>query len=172
MEEYSESAPAQEPYSLPSDKADILEKIRPEIIVETLRNKLMGRRENLQTGAWEDVDALKDNAISELGAWELTNLILSVANPNTSISKLKDQEIRKRAYSIMCTALRMCLANWRKYNITNRAQITYVADIIFSVAFITMKQADAEGIRKMIMGVRSETYHHDDNNNKRGLFRR
>ncbi len=170
-QEYQEVAPAM-PYRMPSDKADILEKIKPDTIVETIRNKLMGRRENPQTGLWEDVKDLKDNAITELGAWELTNLILSVANPNVSISKLKDQEIRKRAYSIMCTAIRMCLANWEGYGITNRAQITYIADIIFSISFITMKQADAEGIRKMIIGIRSESYHHSEaDGNKRGMFR-
>jgi len=170
--EYQEVAPAMQ-YQMPSDKADLLEKIKPDLIIEVIRNKLMGRRENPQTGTWEDVPNLKDNAITELGAWEITNLILAVANPNVSISKLKDQEIRKRAYSIMCTAIRMCLANWRGYGITNRAQITYIADIVFSIVFITMKQADAEGVRKMIIGIRSESYHHSDaEDKKRGLFRR
>jgi len=171
-QEYQEVAPATQ-YQMPSDKADLLEKIKPELIVEVIRNKLMGRRENPQTGLWEDVPSLKDNAITELGAWEITNLILSVVNPNVSISKLKDQEIRKRAYSIMCTAIRMCLANWRGYGITNRAQISYIGDIVFSIIFITMKQADAEGVRKMIIGIRSESYHHSDGDDKkRGLFRR
>lgn len=146
------------PYNLSSNKADILDKIRPEEIVEIMRNRLMGKELNKKL-EWETNENLKDNAISELGAWDLSNLVLSVANPNVSISRLNDKEIRRRAYNIMKAAIKMILANWKKYKITNSAQIIFAAEIVFSMAFITMKQCEGEGIRKMVIGTRAETHH-------------
>jgi len=168
----SYAAPAL-PYQV-SDKADILDKIRPEEIVEIIRNRLMGKELNKKM-EWVTNDRLKDNAISELGAWDLSSLMLSVANPNVSISKLKDKEIRRRAYNIMKTAIKMMLVNWKSYKITNTAQITFIAEIVFSMAFITMKQCEGEGIRKMIMGTRQEAHHVTEYGlaeKRKGLFRR
>lgn len=161
------------PYPQRSDKADMLDKIRPEEIVEVMRNRLMGKILNPTKMTWETDDKLKDNAISEIGAWDLSNLILSVANPNVSISKLNDKEIRRRAFNIMRTAVKMMIANWIGYKITNTAQIGFVAEIVFSMAFITMKQCENEGVRKMIMGTRSEMHQVADYSmdRKKKLFR-
>ena len=167
------------PYTAPalpyqqSNKADILDKIKPEQIVEIIRNRLMGKIMNKEM-QWETRDELKDNAISELGAWDLSNLILSVVNANVSISKLNDKEIRRRAYSIMKTAIKMILANWKEYKITNTGQITFVAEVMFSMAFITMKQCEGEGIRKMVMGTRQEMHQVAEYGveKKKGWFRR
>jgi hypothetical protein len=139
-----------------NDKASIIEKINPDEIVELIRMRLMGRMRNERTGIWETVEALKNNAISELGAWEITNLILSISNANTSLSKLKDMEIRKRSYSVMVKAIKMMVANFREYHITNTAQLGYISEIVFSITFITLKMADNEGIRKMITSMYSE----------------
>ena len=92
QQSFSPLAPAL-PYPQASNKADMLDKIRPEEIVEVIRNRLMGKVLNPSTMRWETNDMLKDNAISEIGAWDISNLILSVANPNVSISKLDDKEI-------------------------------------------------------------------------------
>ena len=173
MQDYEMEAPVM-PYSVDNlSKADLLDKINPNEVVEELKNKLMGREFDRKTQTWVLNPFLKKNAVSELCANEMSNLILSVSNKNVSISKLNDKEIRLRAYSIMKTAVKMMLANWISYDITNSSQINYVADILFSIAFITMKQADAEGIRKMIVGTRSEI-HHDTSYSepKKGLFGR
>ena len=163
------------PYPMSSDKADMLDKIRPEEIVEIIRNRLMGKVLNMKTREWDTVDALKDNAISEIGAWDISNLILSVANPNVSISKLNDKEIRRRSFNIMKTAVKMLIVNWKQYKITNTAQISFIAEIVFSIAFITMKQCESEGVRKMIMGTRQETHQIADfgmRPSKKSIFRR
>ena len=155
-----------------NDKASIIEKINPEEIVELIRNRLMGKVQNLKTGMWETRDELKDNAISEIGAWDLTNLILSVSNPNTSLSKLDDKTIRLRAYGLTKTAVHMMICNWIEYKITNRSQLAFIADIIYSLTFITLKMADAEGIRKMIMGMYSESKNiNETSENKKRFFR-
>ena len=133
----------------------------------------MGRERN-ESGDWVIRDELKENAISEVGAWQIANLLLSVANPNVSISKLTDKEIRTRAYHLTETAVKMLLSNWKTYAIYNSAQIEYVAEIVFSIAFITLKQPEGEGIRKMITGTRTETHNiHEMSERKGGLiFRR
>jgi hypothetical protein len=156
------------------DRASIIEKINPDEIVELIRMRLMGKMRDNKTGEWNTVEALKNNAISELGAWEITNLILSISNANTSLSKLKDMEIRKRAFSVMEKAVKMMIANFREYKITNTAQLGYVAEIVFSITFITLKQADNEGIRKMITSMYSENRSILQQPEQRGrsLFRR
>lgn len=167
------SAPAL-PYPMPSNKADMLDKIRPEEIVEVIRNRLMGKILDPSTMKWVTNENLKDNAISELGAWDISNLILSVANPNVSISKLDDKEIRRRAFNIMQTSIKMILANWKEYKITNTAQISFISEIVFSMTFITMKQCEGEGVRKMIMGTRQEMHQvseYEIGKTKKGWFR-
>jgi len=167
-----EQAPAMQ-YGMTNDKASIIEKINPDEIVELIRRRLMGQMKDPNTNQWETVPALKDNAISEVGAWDLTNLILSISNSNTSLSKLDDKTIRKRAYGITERAVHMIISNWKEYKITNRAQIGFIAEIVYSLTFITLKMADAEGIRKMIMGMYSETKSVSGfEDNKKSLFRR
>lgn len=143
-------------YNLQNDRASIIERINPDEIVELIRMRLMGKIKNSKTGEWETVSALKDNAVSEIGAWDITNLILSISNSNTSLSKLDDKTIRKRALGLMESVVSMMLCNWREYKITNTAQLRYVAEIVFSITLITLKMADAEGIRKMITSMYSE----------------
>jgi len=160
MEDYDEhnyNNSPEVPYSMNSDRASIIEKINPDEIVELLRMRLMGKSLDKQTGNWVTNNALKDNAISEIGAWDITNLVLSVSNANTSLSKLDDKTIRKRALGLLESAVGMMLCNWREYKITNTAQFRYVSEIVFSITLITLKMADAEGIRKMITSMYSES---------------
>ena len=173
-QEYDTQAPAMPYYPDSTGRADLLDKINPDKVVEVMKNKLMGRELDPKTRKWVDNPILKESAVTELCANEMCNLILSVSNANVSISKLKDQEIRKRAYSITCTAMKMMLAGWVKYGINNTAQMAYVIDIVYSLAFITMKQADNEGIRRMIVGTRSEIHSIQDSpeGQKKGLFGR
>lgn len=151
------------------EKADMMDKIHPEEIVELLRNRLMGKELN-DKHQWVTNPMLANNAISEIGAWDLSNLILSVSNFNVSISNLDDKTIRKRAYSTMETAVKMMLANWKEYKITNTAQISFNSDIVFSICLVTLKHADKEGIRKMIIGTRSETHNLVSSENKKKSF--
>lgn len=157
MEEEQYNNAPDMPFGNSNDKASIIERINPDEIVELIRMRLMGKMRDEQTGKWVTNKNLKDNAISEIGAWDISNLILSVSNANTSLSKLDDKTIRKRAYSLMEKGVYMMLCNWREYKITNTAQLGYIAEIVFSIAFITLKMADSEGIRKMITSMYSES---------------
>jgi len=153
---YGTQAPTM-PYNPLGDRASIIEKINPDEIVELIRRRLMGQQQDPSTGKWEYVERFKDKSVSDICAWDLTTLILGISNQNTSLSKLDDKTIRKRAYGVTDTAVKMMISNWIEYKITNRAQLSFVAEIVYSITLITLKMADAEGIRKMITGMYSES---------------
>lgn len=154
-----------------ADKADILDKIRPDVIVEVIKHKLMG--EDLINGRWVKQENLKSRALTPLGAQDITNLMLPVSSQNVSISKLDDNSIRMRALSIAKTAQKMCLKNWKEYGITGTDQLEFVHQIVFSNTLITLKQPEGEGIRKLIQGTTSEqrsVITQDDRTGRRGWF--
>jgi len=140
--------------SVNQNKADLLDKIRPDAIVEIIRHKLMG--EELINGKWTVLEALKSKAISESGAWHIANLMLPASSQNVSISKLNDYEIRQRTLSIVKTAQMMCLKNWKDYGIKGTDQLEYIHQIVMTNTFITLKQPEGAGIRKMIMNTTQE----------------
>jgi hypothetical protein len=136
--------------SLPqrSDRADLIDKIKPEPVVELIRNKLLGR--NLVNGEWVEVQALKDRKLTEVGAWEIANLLQGVSHIGVTISKLKDSEIRKRTFSICRTAQLMLVQNFEIYGIRNTAQLRYVHEILFTSVFALLKQADEAGLQELL----------------------
>ena len=156
-----------------SDKADILDRIKPDLIVEIIRHKLMG--EELIDGKWVALPNLQNRSLSEVGAWDIANLMLPVSSPNVSISKLKDEEIKARSLSIARTAQHLCLKNWKEYGISGTDQLEFVHQIVFSNTFITLKQPQDGGIRDLIKGIAQEstvTTRSEGNQDKRGFFRR
>ncbi len=158
------------PISQRSDKADLLDKIKPDLIVEVIRNKLMGKTE--KNGVWTTVEALKGRALTEVGAWDLANLMLSASSQNVSLSKLKNEEIRIRALSIAKTAQLMCLKNWKEYGIKGIDQLAFVHEIVFTNTFITLKQPEDGGIRSLIKDTTSESRNVNiQEQPRRGLFR-
>jgi hypothetical protein len=136
------------PLSMPSERADLLDKIRPSRVVDEIFHRLLGEEEI--NGVWVAHPALKEKALSFIGAWNIATLMLPVSSQNVSLSKLKDHEIRARALSIARTAQKMCLRNWKEYGIRGTDQLYFVHEIIFSNTFITLKQPQEEGIRKLL----------------------
>lgn len=139
-----------------NDKADLLEKIKPDLVVEVMRNKLLGMRFNEITKTWDRVEALQEFALTELGAEHIANLMLAVSTQNTSISSLKDREIKDRVMSLCKTAQYMLLENWKEYGIKRPSQLNFVHEIIFSNSLVILKQPENEGIRKLLSGTITE----------------
>lgn len=133
-----------------SDRGDLIEKIKPEIMVEIIRQRLLGKEFINQK--WITVEALKNRRLTEIGAWEISNLMLGVSSINISISKLNDREIKERAYRIAKSTQRMLLSNWRAYGIVNTAQFYYVHEIVFSNTLAVLKQADSASIQELLKG--------------------
>jgi hypothetical protein len=130
------------PIITPTEKASVIERITPEHIIEELRHKLMGEIFLNDKRKWIQSPVLMFNAISERGAWDISNLLLSICNQNTALSKLDDKTIRKRAYAITEVAVKMMISNWTSYKITNTAQLNYIADIVYSLTLITLKMSE------------------------------
>ena len=151
-----------------TDKADLLEKIRPDKIVEIIRNRLLGKE--FIEGVWVKQEFLQDRALTEKGAWDIANLMLGVSSQNVSISKLSNDEIRERALSIAKTAQYMCLKNWKEYGIKGADQLYFIHELVFSNTFITLKQPEGEGIRKMLMGTIQESSMRSEDATKRRGF--
>lgn len=152
------------------EKADLLDKIKPDLIVEIIRHKLMG--EEKENGKWIKKEALKERSISESGAWDIANLMIGASSQNVSLSKLTNGEIRTRTLSIVKTAQSMCLKNWKEYNIKGVDQLAFVHEIVFTNTFITLKQPEGGGIRKLIGEITTESRQITSNEPiKRGLFR-
>lgn len=141
------------PLALPSEKADLLDKIRPSRVVDDVFHRLLGEED--RNGVWVGNPLLKKNALSIVGAWDIATLMLPVSSQNVSLSKLKDNEIRARALNLSRVAQQMCLRNWREYNIRGTDQLRFVHQIVFSNTFITLKQPQDEGIRRLIAGIGS-----------------
>lgn len=131
-----------------SDRADLIDKIKPEQIVEMIRHRLLG--EEFKNGSWVEVKALKDRKISEIGAWEISNLMLGVSSINISISKMKDYEIKRRVLNIAKTTQYLLLSNWKTYGLRNIAQFYYVHEIVFSNTLAVLKQSDDASIQELL----------------------
>lgn len=137
-----------------NDKADLIDKIKPERVAELMRHRLLGEIED--GGQWIKQPAFKEFSLSEIGAWQLSNLLLGVASQNTSLSKLDDGEIRARALSIARTAQYMCISHWHDYNLRSSAQLRFVHECIFTQTFVVLKQADGASIQELLKGTVNE----------------
>ena len=149
-------SPYYQPMIMPSEKADLYDKIRPEEVVEKIKFLLMGYMFNEHTQTWIMNPHLKGLGLTEIGAWQLSTLLLPVSNKNVSISLLKDHEIRERTRYLIRTSMRMCLRNWVEYGIRSPEQLYFVKEIILSVAFITLKHPENAGVRRLIGDVTNE----------------
>lgn len=153
---------------LTTEKADLLDKIKPDLIVEVIRHKLMGK--DLIDGKWIKIQQLKNRAISDVGAWDIANLMLPVSSQNVSLSKLDNNTIRMRTLEIVRTAQEMMLKNWKEYGIKGSDQLAFIHQIVMSNTLITLKQPENEGIRSLIKGTRTETIAYTDQKEKKGWF--
>jgi hypothetical protein len=142
------------PLALPSEKADLLDKIKPNRVVEEVFRNLLGQVED-DKGNWRTNTILKEKSLSLRGAWDMKTLMLPVSSQNVALSKLKDHEIRGRALNIAKAAQEMCLMNWKAYNVRGRDQLRFVHEVVFSNTFITLKQPQDEGIRRLIGSIGS-----------------
>jgi len=142
------------PQASPQLRADFIDKIKPEEVVEVVRMRLLGKE--YLNNVWVEVAALKDRKLTEFGAWEISNLLLGIGNITTSISKYNDREIKERVYRIAKATQILLLSNWKGYGITNVSQFYYVHNIVFSIALSVLKQADAASIQELLKGTITE----------------
>ena len=177
----SKSTPSYIPagQSQKGEKGDLLDKIRPDLIVEIIRHKLLGEEFDEKTKKWIRNPAYEEFALTKIGAEQIANLMLGVSSQNVSISNLKDREIKERVLSIAKTAQYMAIENWVEYGIKRRSQFYFIHEIVFSNSLVVLKQPEGEGIRKLIAETRQESIVKSSSEEKtksggmlRGVFRR
>jgi len=137
-----------------NDRADLIDKIKPDAIVDVIRNRLLGKEWN--GSEWLDVPALKDSALTERGAWEVSNLMLSISSINTSVSRLKEEVIKARLKRIARDTQYLLIAHWREYGIRNSAQFYYVHNLVFTNALTVLFQAGDGSIQELLKGTVQE----------------
>jgi len=133
-----------------TDRGDLIEKIKPEFVVEIIRQKLLGKE--FINGQWIDVPALKDRRLTEVGAWELANIMLGTSTISVSISKFKERRINDRAFNITRSAILMMLENWRRYGIQTVSHFYYISEILFSNTIAVLSQAEGGSIQELLKG--------------------
>ena len=148
--------PQAPPVIMPSERADLLDKIQPGKVVTEVYHRLLG--ESNFDGTWMPDPDLASRSLTKRGAWDIATLMIPVSSQNVSLSKLKDHEIRARALSIAKTAQIMCLRNWRSYGIKGVDQLYFVHELVFSNTFITLKQPESEGIRVLLKNIASADF--------------
>jgi hypothetical protein len=141
------------PVVLPSERADVMDKIQPSKVVEEIRMRLLGRAE--VDGIWVTQPFMKQRAISEVGAWEIALLMLPASSQNTAMTKLNPNQIRARLLNIAKTAQCMCLRNWKEYNIRGIDQLRFVHEIVFTNTLASLNQPEGEGMRRFVGNISS-----------------
>lgn len=174
--EYVEQQPQQQggnsgfyqPTIMPSEKADLYDKINPQDIVDYLKFRLMGYEWDRHQQDW--IKPKWKKGLTELGASELTTLMLPVSSKNVIISKLDDSEIRQRTKNIHKTAMMMCIKNWKEYGIRGSDEIQLVSQIVVSNTFITLKQPENAGAREFLGKSSSEQKSIIEDNKPKGII--
>lgn len=136
------------PIVVPNERADLLDKLQPAKVVEDIRRRLLGQE--LVNGKWITHPYMEERAISEVGAWEISLLMLPASSQNVAMTKLDSTQIKNRLINITKTSQKMCLRNWKEYNITGVDKLWFVHEIVFTNTLASLNQPEGEGIRKLL----------------------
>ena len=163
-------------YMHQDNKADLLDKIRPEETTEEIKQRLMGKEWNPIKEQWVLNPALKDMALTEVGASSIATLIFPTCSRTSSLSNLDEKIIWNRWLEVIRTLEKNILDNWSEWNIQTIAQIYWVSSIVKSAVLISLKQPENEGIRRLINSTiqenRSVNTYGEEKRGILGLFRK
>jgi hypothetical protein len=164
------SFPTPQPIQYPSEKADFIDKIKPDIIVTTLMNRLQGKQ--FINGQWVQNPDVASRSLTERGAFDIANIMLSASSQNVSISKVNDADVRVRTKDTVNSVLIQCLRNWKEYGIKGSDQIHQIKTIVINNTFFTLKQPENGSIQKVITGTTHEQRLVQSNQQQGGMLDR
>lgn len=153
-----------------NDRAELIDRINPQNVVEQTRHMLMG--EEWDGNSWVKVEALKDRSLTAVGAWEISSQLQGVANIATTISKYKESVVKERLKRISFNTQIQLLSNFREYGIKNIAQFYFVHNIVFSVALAVLSQAGDGSIQDLLGKIKSENTSISSNQPEHGRIKR
>lgn len=133
-----------------SDRADFIDKIKPEIVAENLRQKLLGK--HFINGEWKELESLKEWKLTEVGAESISNLLLGVSTISTTISIYKEHMIRNRLRNLAKAYAIISVTNREAYGFRNHSHILLIYQIFFSSALAVLQQAENGSIQELLKG--------------------
>lgn len=136
------------PIVMSGERSDLLDKLQPSKVVEEIRRRLLGQE--FINGKWVTHPYMKMRALSDVGAWEISLLMLPASSQNVAMTKLNANQIKMRLLNIARTAQKMCMRNWKEYNIKGIDQLWFVHEIVFTNTLASLNQPEGEGIRKLL----------------------
>lgn len=151
-------------------QADLIEKIKPEGLVEAIRHRLLG--EEFNGSEWVSVHGLKEFALSQDGAWEISSLMSGTSSINTTISRYKEEVIKSRLRRVAKEAQIMMIGNWRRYGIKSVSQFYFVHSLIFSNTLAVLSQAGDGSIQELFKVTVNENRNINTEKKEPGKLRR
>lgn len=153
-----------------TDRAELIDRINPENIVNLTRHMLLG--EQWEGDKWVKVPALQEDSLTELGAWKIASQLQGVANLATSVSKYKEEVIKARLRRLAANTQIQLVGNWRDYGVKNVSQFYFVHNIIFSIAMAVLFQAGEGSIQDLLGKIKSESTHISQDKKEPGKIKR
>jgi hypothetical protein len=157
-------------------KADLLDKIKPELAVEVIKQVLMGKEWDAIKEAWVVKPGLSEFALTEFGATIVASLVYPACSQNTSLSNLKEDRIYKRLLSIIKTLCKDMLDYHQEMGIKSSAHLYHIKDIVYTIVQVSLTQSESEGIRRLINSTiqesRNVSTYGEEKGGIMGLFRR
>ena len=151
-----------------NDRADLIEKINPERLVDSMYHHLMG--EKLVGDNWVYDEKKKTIALTEVGASAISDLLRPIANVNMSISKLSRQEISMRLLSVTDTMNEMLIAKWMQFGVKDASHMKFVFETVFNTGLAVYKQAQDASIQDLLKGTVVENRLVQDQPKKEGTL--
>lgn len=143
------------PYNMGrTDKADVMDKIRPEDVVERIKHELMGEEWNGEK--WVMNPNLANVCLTEKGAKGVAMWMLPVSSKNVAFSNLTKEEIKWRVLDMANGAVEDCIDNWVDWGVHSPTQLHFVHSAVFSNSMFALKQAQDNGMRRMIQSIITE----------------
>jgi hypothetical protein len=153
-----------------NDRADLIDKIKPDPIVEITRHMLLG--EEWTGNGWKKVKALENDSLTELGAWKIAAELQGIANISTSVSKYKEVMIKARLKRLAKNTQLQLVANWRLYGVKNKAMFYSVHNLVFSICMAVLFQAGEGSIQELLKGTVQENRNINTEKKEPGKLRR
>jgi len=153
-----------------NDRADFVDKIKPEQIYVSLQHSLVG--EEWIDERWVKNPNIGDDCLTEWGAWNITNYIKNNANLNISLSNHNDDFIRRRAVNITNTLLKNINSNHAKYGIKEPTMIPFLSEIILSNVTAVLYHSLNAGFQELLKGTVQENRMVQSEVKKPGIIKR
>ena len=84
--------------------------------------------------------------------------MLPASSQNVAMTKLNPDQIKRRLNNLTKTSQKMCLRNWKEYNIKGTDQLWFVHEIVFTNSLASLNQPEGEGMRKLFGAIGSADF--------------